>query len=57
MIEASAIVSDIKLIEKGYNYLFKMNKTKLTIDYFLKEFNKIVTEINKEIKFDDFIYL
>jgi len=57
MIEASAIVSDIKLIEKGYNYLFKMNKTKLSIDYFLKEFNKIVTEVNKEIKFDDFIYL
>lgn len=55
--EANNLVSNINIIKDGYNYLKKMDKTKLTIEYFLKEFNKIVIEINKEVKIDNFIKL
>jgi hypothetical protein len=43
--EASYMATDLSLIKKTYEYLSKMDKTKLSINAFVKDFENIVTNL------------
>ncbi|ATZ80352.1 putative WcaK-like polysaccharide pyruvyl transferase [Bodo saltans virus] len=45
--EAGQMATDLQLIKKANEYLIKMDKTKLKIEYFLSEFNKNVLSLCK----------